>query len=422
MDEGVYRRVLTALAAQMSPYTNNPERTAALGELEAFKQRPDSADYAMYILGNLQQPEHDDHARNFALQCLEHLAKSRAADPGPAGEVLRGQAGMLLTQGTRPAGRETRHMKEAVARLVANVAEHSYPQVWPQFLEGLMAAWQGSVDGTSAELCMMVIRNLAEDCTDSNFNSKLSAGRRNDVLKGITNNLEPLLALTYAYMGQQFQSYGARIINSQPNEAVQQAAHVAGILLRAALGMVRRLVLWVRLDQLLTPQHDFVIVCLQCLPCKGTNDLSGVGGGGGGGGDGGNGLRDEAAATLAALCAGRKLNRPTLLRLIESLPAAVAATPPPQHPTDCLPFWRCMGNLVADVVFLNAAAISEDDELLASPQWAGYLDLALGLLTHPSLRLAADVVKTHLSGRGGITPPHGPSPNSACTRGTSPPL
>ena len=138
---------------------------------------------------------------------------------------------MLLTQGTKPVAQETRHVKEAVARLVADVAERSFPQVWPQFLEGLLAAWQGSADGTSAELCMMVLRNLAEDCTDSNFNSRLSAGRRNDILRGITTNLEPLLALTYAYMGQQFQAF------TQAG-ATADAQTVPAILLRSALGMV----------------------------------------------------------------------------------------------------------------------------------------------------------------------------------------
>ena len=90
MDETLYRRAMAALAAQKSPYTSNPERTAALGELEAFKQRPDCAESAMSILGNLQQPEHADHARNFALQCLGHAAKGLAADPGPAGRRCAG--------------------------------------------------------------------------------------------------------------------------------------------------------------------------------------------------------------------------------------------------------------------------------------------------------------------------------------------
>ena len=160
MDETLYRRVLAALIATMSPYTSNPDRVAALGELEAFKQRPDSGDYAMFILGNLQDPEHNDSARLFALQCLEEAAKTHGADPGPVGEALRGRAATLLTQGTRPIGLEAQHIKEAVARLVSNIAERSFPQVWPQFLEGIVGAWQSSTDGTSAELCMMVFETL----------------------------------------------------------------------------------------------------------------------------------------------------------------------------------------------------------------------------------------------------------------------
>ena len=41
--------------------------------------------------------------------------------------------------------------------------EHDSPQqVWPEFMDGLLSAWQGSSDGAAAELCMAVLRNLAE--------------------------------------------------------------------------------------------------------------------------------------------------------------------------------------------------------------------------------------------------------------------
>ena len=81
--------------------------------------------------------------------------------------------------------------------------------------------------------------------------------------------------------------------------------------------MVRRFVLWVRLDQLLTPQHCGGLLASAAFQSEWWWGI----------GDGSvEGLRDEAASTLGALCAGRKLNRPTLLRLIESLPAAIAAT------------------------------------------------------------------------------------------------
>lgn len=101
-------------------------------------------------------------------------------------------------------------------------------------------------------------------------------------------------------------------------------------------------------------------------------------------------MREDAASCLQQLVS-RKLEKSCLLRLLEALPAAVGSTPPPSHPTESLPFWRSIGALVADLITVNAATLAEDEAWLASAAWAAYLDLALGLLGHPSLRLASDL-------------------------------
>ena len=182
MDEALYRRVLGALTATHAPTTSPDVRQAAFAELEAFKLRADCAEYAFYILSNL---EHDDFARHFALQCLGVAAAALGADPGPGGEALRSRCASLLLGGggLRPLGAEAGHVREGAARLLADLAERAFPQAWPGFMEGLLGAWQGSADGSGAEIAMMVMRNVAEDCTDAQFNAKLSVGRRNDVLR-----------------------------------------------------------------------------------------------------------------------------------------------------------------------------------------------------------------------------------------------
>jgi hypothetical protein len=227
---------------------------------------------------------------------------------------------------------------------------------------------------------MIVLRNVAEDCTDSQFNSRLSAGRRNDILRAMRPHMEPLLLLTFAYMGTQFQAAG----EAERAEAAAAAGGggggggggagggggVAGLLLRTSLGMLRRFVTWVRFEVLLTPAHDFGAVCLACLTLKCA--------------------RDEAAAALGAMVA-RKLPRENMVGLLERLPAAVAATPPPAHATDDLLFWRTLAQAVGDLVTVNAPAVADDEALLSSPAFAAYLDLAIGLLSHPSPRLSADL-------------------------------
>ena len=54
---------------------------------------------------------------------------------------------------------------------------------------------------------MMTLRNLAEDCTDSNFNAKLTALRRNGIMKAASVHNDVMLNLTFSYMGLNFQVY-----------------------------------------------------------------------------------------------------------------------------------------------------------------------------------------------------------------------
>ena len=53
MDEQLYRRVMLALQVTHAPSSTPDARTAAYGELEAFRARPDAVDYAMYILARM---------------------------------------------------------------------------------------------------------------------------------------------------------------------------------------------------------------------------------------------------------------------------------------------------------------------------------------------------------------------------------
>lgn len=223
-------------------------------------QRPDCPDYAMFLLA--PTPGHDHFARHFALQGLSAAVARCGNDPGPAGEALRAAAASLLTSPgyVQPLGTEVGHVKEAVCRLVSDLAERSFPQQWPGFMEGVLSAWQNSTDGTAAELAMMVLRNVAEDCTDAQFNSRLSTGRRNDVLRGLRAHVPTLLALTYAYMSHQFQQ--ACAAQTAAAGADGSTDSPAACLLRASLNMVKRFHLWIRPEELLADDHDFTQVCV----------------------------------------------------------------------------------------------------------------------------------------------------------------
>ena len=269
MDEGVYLRMLEALRVQHDPATLPQVREQAIGELEAFKRREDVVDYAMYVMSNPQIQHHDAFSRHFALQCLIGSAKAYGAEgqASPRAVALRSHAATLLTSGTLPLDKEAFHVKEGVAQLVADLAERAFPEDWPDFLDGLLSSWQGSGE-TAAELCMMALRNMAEDCTDSNFNARLSTKRRSSILRAVNIRLEQLLLMTFQYFELQFGNYqqAQTALAGGGGMDVKEALVRATMLLRANLAMLRRFLLWIRHQDLLTPAHDFVAVFLRMLP------------------------------------------------------------------------------------------------------------------------------------------------------------
>mmetsp|Transcript_20758 Transcript_20758/g.26993 ORF Transcript_20758/g.26993 Transcript_20758/m.26993 type:complete len:1442 (+) Transcript_20758:118-4443(+) len=365
MDEQLYRGVLAALEVSHAPTTTPNGRAIAYSELEKFKERNDCDDYAMYILENF---EHDNYARHFALQCLSYKATTIGNDPGPLGESLRLKAATLLTNGTKPLNIEAPHIKEAIASLVSDIAERSFPQLWPNFIDGVLQAWNNSNDGTSAEICMFVLRNIAEDCTDANFNSRLTTGRRNDILRAIKPHVQTLLNLTYSYMSIQYQIL---IENDNTNNTNNEVVvNTATILLRGCLNMLKRFVLWIKPDELLNDHHDFLSVCLTIMTLPS--------------------CREEASSMLAVIVT-RKLDMLSVKKLLEQLPIMVSSTPAPAHETDALVFWRSIGGIITDLITVNAQNIAEDETLLASPLFCQYIDLALSLVGHPSLKLASNL-------------------------------
>ena len=67
-----------------------------------------------------------------------------------------------------------------IAELLANLACRDFPQRWTTFWDDLLVIW--NVDGESgnsinyclgAQICIECLRVLTEDCTDSDFNSKV---------------------------------------------------------------------------------------------------------------------------------------------------------------------------------------------------------------------------------------------------------
>ncbi|CAM9543598.1 unnamed protein product, partial [Choristocarpus tenellus] len=229
MDLELYERVLSAVEQAHGGTTTSQERSVAFYTLEGFKDREDGVEYALYIL-TTPSPRHTDQVRHFALHCLESVMARRwkpqappaanSASKGKGGSGAVGGAGgssngggggsgqegglseaqqerlktamlEIMLQGTRDLRQEAQFIKIKVADLVAQVAERLFPERWEDLLDKILQAW--TTGPTQAELALLVLSKLIEDCMDGDFNSKLDSGRRDVILAALNEFLPRLL-------------------------------------------------------------------------------------------------------------------------------------------------------------------------------------------------------------------------------------
>jgi hypothetical protein len=79
-----------------------------------------------------------------------------------------------------------------VSSVLASMAVRDFPQRWSTFAFDVLAPtangglWNTKdAEGIGAKMCLDCLSFMVEDCTDSDFNSKISTTRRNDVLTGL---------------------------------------------------------------------------------------------------------------------------------------------------------------------------------------------------------------------------------------------
>ena len=228
----------SALTAINNPTTANNIRQQAQGVCDAFYQHVDTINLALTLYdANFRktlEPNIDpklvgdyDFIRFFALSALERSFKHRWSEFFPRDKTHKENSSSsssskkkkkkkkkkknkdanltlqalqktqqacldLLRSGTRGTN-EAPFIKEKIVCVVSAAAEQCWPEHWDVFMPEIKKI--ALIGIPQAELCLGVFRNLAEDSVDSDFNSALSARRRNLILKGLNNNVEDVLKL-----------------------------------------------------------------------------------------------------------------------------------------------------------------------------------------------------------------------------------
>ncbi|CBN77424.1 conserved unknown protein [Ectocarpus siliculosus] len=326
MDEALYNNILAALEAVHGGHTANEARQAAGQMLEGFKDRADGMPYALYIL-QTPSPRHTDQVRHFALHSLEHMLKVRwfpendaakpkgtpgktaavgvGAPPGMAPQLTLAEKEQLkeamlqvMARGTRDVAGEAQFIKIKVADLVARLAERDYPNRWEGFLEQMMQAW--TTGPIQAELAMMVLAILIEDCHDVDFRSEIDFSRRDPILRGLNDFLPQLMPTLYNFLVQQWMGYKAAVAAAGGASAGVGATEAA--LMNRALNLLSKIMPWAGEKSMGEEPNDFLPAIAQLSTLRVA--------------------RSESLVCLEAMCS-QKLSEKHFHRLLEHLPEMV---------------------------------------------------------------------------------------------------
>jgi hypothetical protein len=357
MDEGFYRNLLGLIGAIQSPHTPHADRVNYTQALDATKNRADLKAYLLHILTTPNQEAHPSTVQFVALKLLEDwtLQWWNQLDVSAQRETRQSVVDLV---GVHPELFESnRAVRSKLSKILAEIAKRQYPQEWPEFLEIIIQIWSAS-DG-KAEIAIMTLEFLIEDCLDSDFNHCLPAQRRQDIIVAVRVHLEPLLVHAYEFLGRMVGLHGAAAENSP-------GAQTAGSLGKSVLRMVNALFLLDKPEVVCAPNHNFAAVLPQLMAAAAH--------------------REEGAALLNKL-SNHRLTSELFLGLVMTVPVAIGAVP---QEDDLLVLYSSLGESVFDLLATNFESCVTD-KFLADPGQASalreYFDFAATLLNHPSKRL-----------------------------------
>eukprot|EP00970_Alexandrium_tamarense_P003318 scaffold529_cov196-Alexandrium_tamarense.AAC.14 len=226
-----------------------------------------------------------------------------------------------------------------IAALLADLALREFPQRWQTFVTELFVPvsaggiWcesgaEAGAGTVGVKICLECLKLITEDCTDSDFNAKISTARRNDILLGLNEMsnlvLTPLFELlskqygdvnnaksTLQGMNAYLASNGRTTAQMTPEERAQYQQQLdrrdaAGCLVADALGTLEKFCQSMPLDWMFNVKNgnDFVAALLHLLQ----EDVANI--------------QVLAVACLQQLSM-RKLEQDQWFRLISSLPSAL---------------------------------------------------------------------------------------------------
>lgn len=337
---------------------------------------------------------------------------------------------------------ESRLIGMKVASVLADIAIRDFPQRWTSFMvELFMPLEQGGIWGSTNannnndnendtenvnigyKICLECLKIMTEDCTDSDFNSRVSTSRRNDVVLGLNEISPQLLPLIYELLNIQYTilsstkqtlkemenyllSTGRTCSLSTMNDAEQIQYNKQKNKLMTSSKMIYDCLITIEyfcismpLEWMFNPkqqQHDFISIFLHLL----REDVSGI--------------NIQSVKCLEALSL-RKLDFTMWMRLLQSLPTSVSeahgiisesCTNRGIVGMDYLvlqfKFHRRLSRLFSHLISAHIAFITAEKEMLqiGNPKHVSlltFLKITTDMLSHPSGLIASEQINTWIT-------------------------
>lgn len=421
------------------------QRLEAFQSLEQFKSYPGRVTSCIELIGRrsiLSVIGSDNvdvtvSAKLYALGIIEEFLKIgysglNESDRGQlrTSILLAARQLSVPSAGALPGDGSRRILAIKVASLLSELALREFPQRWQSFVSDMLSPvsngglWceKGADAGDAtigAKICLECMKLITEDCTDSDFNSKISTTRRNDILLGMNEMssqiLPPIFELlskqfgdvvsskaTLQQMNQYLASNGRTVAQMTQDEQVQyqhqlDRREAAGSLVVDILGTIEKFCGSMPLDWMFKVEDgkDFVAALLHLLQENVAN------------------IQVLAVACLQQLSM-RKLDENQFFRLVSSLPpalfeasnaAALRASERGVDPNSIdmlveqLKFHRSLSKMGSTLVTAHLAHITADKNIASGkgPKFdavSNYLRLLSEMMSHQSGVICGEQINT----------------------------
>ncbi len=197
----VFNYTVNALHGMISPIASNHERQS----FQAFLIQLKESQECSAVLCNILSRKKFDSISTQELEAMFVLALSILHDwmkqwwntiNQQDQYQIRQIGSQLLSQSTDMIHSVSYCNK--LAALLADLVERQYPQYWPSFISDVKLIWmQGPA--FKQEIILKTMQFVLEDCTDSDFNTQLSAKRSEEILDGLRSSQDDILDISFQY-------------------------------------------------------------------------------------------------------------------------------------------------------------------------------------------------------------------------------